>query len=130
MTNEVYENAVLYFPLTMEKAIEWRINDAYSIVITLDDGGTYIYDDVGHSMRRLPSKDEMTEELYKKEFGRRLRRVMFLKSITQDELSDMTGITRVMINRYVNGKSIPSLYTVDRLAEALNCSVDELRCTY
>ena len=48
------------------------------------------------------------------------------KCIGQEALSEITGISKVTISGYVNGKSLPSLYNADRIAEALSISIDKL----
>ena len=69
----------------------------------------------------------MNEDVYKKEFGRRLIRIIKRKGFTQKELSELTGISERTLTRYICGKSIPSLLHIDKIARALNCSVDEFR---
>lgn len=48
------------------------------------------------------------------------------RKMTQQELADKTGISRVCINRYESGKSTPRLGKMVKLASALNVTVDEL----
>ena len=81
-------------------------------------------------MRRIPSSEEMTEELYKKEFGRKLRRLLFIKGLTQEDIADMVGSSQDRISRYMNGKSMPGFFMVERLAKALDCPIEELTCLY
>jgi transcriptional regulator with XRE-family HTH domain len=52
---------------------------------------------------------------------------MALEGISQCELSERTGITQPSISDYMNGKKLPSFYTVDKIAKALGCSVDAFR---
>ena len=68
------------------------------------------------------------EELYKKEFSSNLQRVLNDKNVSQRKLSEDTGISEVSISRYLNGKRIPSFYTIEKIALALKCSTDEFRC--
>ena len=130
MSNLVYENASLYFPILIENSVDWRVHDAYSIIITHKDGGLFFYDDIGHSMRHIPSSEEMTEELYKIEFGRKLRRLMYIRGLTQEDVAEMVGSSQDRISRYTNGKSMPGFFMVERLAKALDCPLDELACLY
>ena len=50
-------------------------------------------------------------------------------SITQEQLSDITGATVTTISGWENGKSDPRLHYLERIAEHFNISVDDLRST-
>lgn len=46
-----------------------------------------------------------------------------IKGITQEELAEMIGLKRSIISKYENGKRIPKLKTLEKLAEALGVPV-------
>ena len=46
--------------------------------------------------------------------------------ISVDKLIDKSGLTVPMISAYENGRRYPNAYTLWRLAEALDCIVDDL----
>lgn len=46
--------------------------------------------------------------------------------ISQDKLSELTGINQQQISYIENGKACPKLETVIKLAEALNATVNDL----
>lgn len=126
--SNIMENLKLYFPLIVSNSIGAKILNSEEVVVELYTGELMLYDDVEKTIRRLPSNDEdISEESYKIEFGYRLRKLMTRKSVTQEELSTLTGIPRTMISSYITGRNIPSFYKVDRIARALKCSTDELR---
>ncbi|MHB8124618.1 MAG: helix-turn-helix domain-containing protein [Desulfitobacteriaceae bacterium] len=56
----------------------------------------------------------------------RLREVMLLKRVTQEELSRRTGIPRSDISRIINDQKEIYLSTAKRIAKALGYSVDFL----
>lgn len=66
------------------------------------------------------------DEIMRREFGRRLKTLLELRGMTQNELSEETGISQVSISKYLNGKSDPSLLNVLKIARALDCSLDDL----
>lgn len=49
-----------------------------------------------------------------------------MKDLTQAELADLAGITRVSVNAIEGGRMVPSVLLALRLARALDVSVDEL----
>lgn len=128
MKRTIYENLKHYFPYIAEDAVRSREISMFDLIIELIDGTEVIYDDLEKTIRVLPRDcDNMTEEECRKEFGLRLRKLMFRKDISQNELSRRTGITQPMLNKYITGKVTPGFYAVDRICRALECSVEELR---
>ena len=49
-----------------------------------------------------------------------------IKKMTREQLSEKTGFTVTMLNRYENGWSEPSLSKAKVIADALGCMVDDL----
>ena len=126
--DEVFNSFKDYFPRMSEHAVRFERVSAFDILIEFDDGDISIYDSMEHTIRNLPrNSSEMTEEECRREFGIRLRTILYRRGITQAELSSKTGISQTIISNYINGKNTPSLYAVDRIAKALGCSVDEFR---
>ena len=59
-------------------------------------------------------------------FGERLRELRVARNLTQTELADRCGSNRQFIGDIERGVKVPSLTTVLRLAEALECRVYDL----
>jgi DNA-binding Xre family transcriptional regulator len=128
MENVIFYNFKTCFPFIANKAIEWYENQYGDLIVKMEDGETVIYDDITRSYRRIPyDSAELTEDECRREFGIRLDKILRRKNITQIELSEMTGINKVILNGYITGKHSPSFYNVDRIAKALGCSVDDFR---
>ena len=49
-----------------------------------------------------------------------------MKNLTQAELADRAGITRVSVNAIECGRMVPSVFLALKLAAALGVTVDEL----
>jgi len=58
--------------------------------------------------------------------GDRLREARKNRRLTQEELSELSGVARENIGRYETGKSQPSIDVLLRLADALEVSTDYL----
>lgn len=124
----LYYNFSMQFPRYAEKAVSYEEDSATTLVVKLDDGSARLYDDVTGYLRVLPrDSNEMTEDECRSEFGRRLQRILMLKNMTQRDLANETGISEMMISRYILGRNTPSYYAVDRIAKVLGCSTDEFR---
>ena len=115
------------YPMYAKKVVDWYRNDYGELVVKLDNGITLQYDIYNETLRELrPDNYEWTETAYRREFGRRLSRVMLHKRVTQIELSQRTGIAQTTISKYITGKATPSSYNFRKIINALNCSVDYL----
>ena len=130
MSNKLFDNFKLNFPLLAIETNRYYETSKYNLAVELQDGTRVLYDDWDGTIRNLPTNsDNLTESEFGFEFGMRLRRLMSRKGVTQMVLSELTGIPQSMISLYMNGKNTPSFYKVDKIAKALNCSVDEFRYT-
>lgn len=47
-------------------------------------------------------------------------------NMTQVELARKIGITQTAVSLFERGKKIPSLSTIEQIADSLNCSIDWL----
>jgi DNA-binding Xre family transcriptional regulator len=130
MQDRIIENAKDYFPFVTKHAVEFIPDDRMSVIMKLDSGESFVYDDYDKTIRRLPTDSgTMTELEVRREFCFRVRKIMMLKRITQTELSQMTGISQPVLNNYLSCKTTPGFYAVDKIAKALKCSMDEFRYT-
>ena len=55
-----------------------------------------------------------------------LKRVRKARKVTQELLSKMTGVSRARISLYEKGHQSPSVKTAYKIAQALECTIDEL----
>ena len=130
MANYIFENMQSYYPFLSERMVSYKTVGPYELIVRTNDGETILYDDVNHSIRRLPrDSNNMTEQEASVEFRQRLRRLMTQQGVSQLELSELTGIPQSTISNYLTGKFLPGFYNMDKIAKALKCSIDEFRYT-
>lgn len=55
-----------------------------------------------------------------------LRIIRKARKMTQKELSDRAKVNRINISQYETGVRNPNLTTVQKLASALSCTIEEL----
>lgn len=67
-----------------------------------------------------------SEEECKRAFSEKLKRRMMLSGFNNSALADRVWMSPVIISQYVNGKTMPSIYTIRKLAWGLGCSISEL----
>jgi transcriptional regulator with XRE-family HTH domain len=67
-------------------------------------------------------------EINYKAIGRRVKIARIKKELSQDQVSNVTGISNTYLSNIENGRTKPSLPTLIKIANALTVSVDELLC--
>lgn len=121
------KNFEAFWPTDAKHIVKYEQLSMHELELIRDDGVRLLYDDTLHSLRNAPTEDtELSEEAYRVEFARRLYKMMLHHQVNQGELGEMTGISRRTINDYINARRTPSSYNLERIAKALNCSVDAL----
>ena len=55
-----------------------------------------------------------------------MQRVLKAARMTQQELADVTGLSKATISAYIHKRKAPGLRAIINIAYALDCSVDEL----
>jgi len=61
-----------------------------------------------------------------KELGQRVRRVRLLRELTQEQLAERADVVNSYVGVIERGEKKPSINTLVKIANALNCSVDYL----
>lgn len=125
------DNFKLYYPMITDEAVEFYDSGTLRVVAVLEDGSRYEYDELYSSIRRLNKIDEcgyeeLDDELWKNQFSINLRRTSALRGISQEELSELTGISKVSICHYATGQKVPSAWNLRKIAKALQCRTDDL----
>lgn len=58
--------------------------------------------------------------------GKNIRRIRTAQNMTQSALAEKSGVSVQMINQIEWGTKVPSVPTLVRIAQALQCSTDEI----
>lgn len=59
-------------------------------------------------------------------FGDNLKSLLEEQWMSQQELADVTGISKSTISRYINKQCMPSVAALVNIAYALNCEIDDI----
>ena len=114
-------------PFAYSRMISYEMLDNYSLIVTLDDGRKLLYDQLADSTRYLNTDpDSMSEDEIMFELQFKLHRMMIRKGYDRTRLAEETGISVSMIGRYLHGTSIPSIVNIMKIANILQCTVNEL----
>lgn len=117
-------------PVLAGRMVDWYPSAQYEITVKTDDGCKYAYDMFTRTAYKIydaeNSNDNISEKEWRKGFARNLNRKLHNVAMTQDILSEKTGISQATISKYSNGGATPSAHNVEKIARALKCSTAEL----
>lgn len=68
----------------------------------------------------------MTKGEWIKNFSSNLSSMLFEANMSQEELADASGVSQAAISRYLSGQRAPDLRSVNNIAYALDCDIDDL----
>lgn len=63
---------------------------------------------------------------YEKDIGKNIREVRLASRMSQEKLAGNCGFSNTTLSAYENGKKIPSLATISKIAKELNVSIERL----
>ena len=119
---KIFNEMQAYFPFLAEDAVDGYSNGPNEIVVILSNGDKVRY----NAVTKVYSMTHDREVNYRKEFADRLELCMQSRGMNQSRISDVSGISRVTISKYLNGRCLPTYEHISRLARALHCSPDDL----
>lgn len=110
-----------------EDILEVRQLNEWDVLIEFKDGRKFVYDGFTkyHQAVYYDNINNITEEQEKRAFAHRLRVLMGRNRVSQEELAKEIGTSQTMISHYMNGKNLPTVITVRKIAKILNCSMDD-----
>lgn len=128
---DVYNNFARQCPMWAEDAVRCVPRHEHMIRVFLRNGDYIDYDERTGTFRyrskgTIIETDDMTEEDSRELFSRNLLDIMRIRGIGQMILAERSGLSQVMISKYISKKATPSWINVKKIARALNCSIDEL----
>ena len=128
---EIVEQFKMHHPYLADGVADWRPRGEMGIRVLMKDGSRYDFHAMSNTVRNVKDRPVHTDDLYDEDewreiFSDRLAELMCAKRITQQALSEYTGLSKGVINKYVSGTSTPSGYALTKLARALDCTIMDL----
>lgn len=123
------ESYLAVYPWSDATIEEWNELNDWTVIATMRNGRSYLYDDISRHLREvIPIRDglDLTDEEWSMGFAQRLQNQIYRSRTTQGRLADAVGITDTMMSRYITGRAIPRAQIVYRMAQALDCTVDDI----
>ncbi len=128
LMNGYMHQVYLYFPGLLGEVLHAREYVHLMLLLETNSKYDYFYNLTNNVLIPIPKDDrDLDKESFARIFGVLLRRALEHSGLTQEELSEKTGIQQARISDYLYGKHFPSFYQIDKMAKAMNCSVEDLR---
>lgn len=126
-------NFSLHAPDIYEATKRIEMFGPFRLIAFTADGSIYVYDNLNGGTRRLfnssaeyAKRGYFTDEEWMYRFAAMVQYRMDDRFMTQDELSEMTGISQSALSHYMNCRRVPSIINVYKIAKALKCSIDDI----
>lgn len=131
VNKKVFDEFCINFPLFSDNIVKWEQVNEFEYAIEYEDGFVLLYDSFEHTIKKVDPDSPNTfididERKWRMEFARRLYRLMRKNDFTQIELSYATGISASAISYYLNGVKLPNIFNAAKIADVLDCSLDDL----
>lgn len=128
VTDFLYKYVINNNPFINEEDIlSYEALNEHDLLITYKNEKKEIYDTYNNTSRRInrPDSNNIDDSQMRLNFRRRLQTIMNRKWVTQEELAQRINSSQQMISRYLTGQSIPSALTIKKIADALDCNVND-----
>lgn len=128
---EICDNFARRCPTWIDDVVKCVPRHGSMIRAVLKNGDYIDYDDRTGSYRyvtndRSVGPDDVTDEDCRDIFATNLVDLMRTVGVNQAILAERSGLSQVMISKYIKRKATPSFTNVKKIAHALNCSIYEL----
>ena len=116
--------------MSKENVESYKALNEHDLLVTYKNGTMEIFDTFLNTSRQVNKIKDNNDEQLKLSFKRKLQTLMNRRWITQEELAKRINTSQQMISRYLTGQSIPSAITLKKIADALNCNINEFYDDY
>lgn len=127
----IFEDYIMMFPFVKDQVVDWFHIDRFMIGAHLIDGTFDTYDGIERCGTHYKSYEDYLkpaedDQKWKLRFARNLYRKMCMAGYTQEELAQETSISTATMSRYMNGTAMPTVHKLMKIADALNCTLNDL----
>lgn len=128
---EIFEQFKHYHPYMENDIFDYRPRGDMGIRVNMTDGSKYDFDIITKAVRKvedhgMAGMDDITDERCRASIAYHLTEYMGLRGFGQHTLAECTGISKGAIYNYINGRATPSATALRKMAQALDCSVNDL----
>lgn len=126
----IFDEYEMYYGSDSDEVVRWEPSGKREITVYYASGVTARYDSVSHSVYnthpRKIGEEFISDDIYMKRFAWKLRAVVNSSNLTRDDICERCGISNATFYGYLNGRSVPSIVKLKRLAKVLRCPIEDL----
>ena len=120
------------YPQLWCRGCYYELSGHMQILIRIPNKGKVIYEYFGNKLTwierwRTPEEERERKKTYRQniyeDFLDDLNLIMFDRNLTQQDVADMSGISRMSINKYLGRRAIPKMSTMQQIADAVGFRV-------
>lgn len=125
---DIFDDFCDYWRDVSEEIVDWSPSGTDEIIVRNENDMTWLYNYLDKTLRKIYKKSDadLSEEEWRYNFSVKLKRKMRAELMSNIELSNRTGISTIMISKYINCKSSPSAYNLQKIADALGTTISAL----
>jgi len=116
----VIKNIIDHTSLTENNIRKIKTIGYDQVLIEDNKGCLIIYDMILETSRKINKTPN-----FKKELGERIKTIMTRKLCTEKDLANKLKISQSTISRYLKGQTMPNIITLKKIADVLNCYIDD-----
>lgn len=124
---ELFEDYQRYF--NSDDVVSYWQESRFELNVQVEDGTIYRYNGIEHWIRKvLPGaavRMAQDEDYFRLIFGLNLERMMQERGVTRYALADMADVSYPSLTQYINHNMTPTIHTVFKIANALECDISE-----
>ena len=129
--DKIFDEFMQYRPDLKDSIRCYEPKHLQAIRITLTDGRQIDYNGRTRTFREVckyydENPNTVTDEKCREIFASNLAEIMRSKGFKQPDLAERTGLSTAAISKYLKQKATPTITTLEKIANALNCSREEL----
>lgn len=111
------------------KMESWEEYDDMSVLVRTIDGKDYFFDafeDHARLAKRFENANELTEDEWRRGFSYFLDRTIMNSGMKRYEVAEESGISAVMLSKYLSCKAAPSTFVTQKIADTLGCDINDI----
>ena len=112
-----------------DKTESWVEYTLFTVIVKTYDGDIYLYDDLNNKLIPITLFDDsrkLTELEWRGSFAYFLNRKITSSCMNKYDIANEVGISNVQLSRYLNLKATPSGYIIQKLANVLECDINDI----
>lgn len=126
----IYREYELYYGSDRFKVLRWEPFGKYGIIVYQEGGYKSYYDSLTNTVynvrQRTDDSDFISDDVYAKRFAWKFRTAVYASGLSREDICDLAGISNGSLSNYMNGKKMPTIVNICKLAKILKCPVQDL----